>query len=98
MERIENQKAQAELLQNMVQWFYIEITDVGQNLEKYGPQLNYLIEKAFKDQKPNHQFKDQEGVSYIVDFNLMEEYPEHNKDDTVKVLRRDMIKGKTFFN
>ena len=94
IERFELEKNHAEMLKNIVQWFYIEITDVGQNLVKYTPLLNFWIEKAFKDQQPSHQFKDSEGVAYIVDFAAMEEYPEDNKEDTVKVIRRDLIKGK----
>lgn len=83
------------MMKNIVQWFYIEITEVGQNLVKYTPLLNLAIEKAFKDPQPSYQFKDSEGVAYIVDFAAMEEYPVDNKEDTVKVIRRDLIKGKS---
>ena len=81
------------MLKNVVQWYFIEITDVGRNLEAYGPHVNFLIEKAYKDQKPNCQFKDKEGTTYIVDFSNMEEYPEDDSTDTVQVVRRDLMKG-----
>ena len=93
VERGELQKNHAEMLKNVVQWYYIEITDVGRKLEAYSVHLNYMIEQAFKNQKPNYQFQDKDGDNYIVDFKTMDEYPEKDPTDTCAVVRRDLIKG-----
>ena len=90
------EKNQAEMMKNMVQWYFIEITEIGQNLEKYTPHLNLKIEKAFKDQTPNIQFKDADGVTYEIDFGKLEEYPLDTPNDTVKVVRKDLIKGEKY--
>ena len=78
----------------MVQWYFIEITDVGTNLEKYNTHLNFKIEKAFKEQSDTFQFPDVKGVIYEIDFKILEEYPVDNRNDTVQVIRKDLIKGK----
>ena len=77
----------------MVQWFYIEITETGQELTKYDKQTNSIIEAAFQDQKPNARFHDKAGTQYIIDFDSMTEFPEKNELDQVKVIRRDLISG-----
>lgn len=91
--RFEAEKKHADLMKNMIQWYFIDVTDVGQNLEKYTPHINLKIEKAFQDQKPNIQFQDSEGDTYEIDFGTLKEYPVDNKNDTANVIRKDLIKG-----
>ena len=88
------ERNQAELMKNMVQWYFIEVTEVGQNLTEYTPHLNLKIEKAFKEQSTTYQFTDADGDMYEIDFTKLEEYPVKNPKDTVKVVRKDLIKGK----
>ncbi|KAL4231262.1 Poly (ADP-ribose) polymerase [Mactra antiquata] len=91
----EHDKQAAELLSGIVQWFYIEITNVGQNLQPYDKEMNYRIETAFNNKDKNIKFKADDKM-YIIDFTDMIEYPEKNKQDSISVIRRDLVKGSAY--
>jgi hypothetical protein len=53
---LEQERNSAALLVSLLQWFYIEITETGQDLIKYEKDLNYKIETAYQSQAPNVKF------------------------------------------
>ncbi|XP_053406951.1 protein mono-ADP-ribosyltransferase PARP15-like [Mercenaria mercenaria] len=81
-----------ELMQNIAQWFYIEVTNTGQEVKPYDRDINLAIETAYRQKKDIVTFLI-DGQDYILDFESMEEYPEKNLGDKVKVIRRDLVKG-----
>ncbi|XP_053389477.1 protein mono-ADP-ribosyltransferase PARP14-like, partial [Mercenaria mercenaria] len=89
----EKQRETAEIMSCLVQWFYIEITEeCGQKLVEYDKTLNFKIENAFKLQEPTYSFVADDKRKYILDFKKMEEYAADNIEDTVNVIRRDLLK------
>ena len=88
------EEAEAELLANMVEWCFIDITQDGQTLEKYPPNINRLLEKALRNQQSEATFNDNTGVEYVVDFGTYEEYPKSDQTDRVKVIRKSKVDGR----
>ena len=88
------EESEAELLANMVEWCFIDITQDGQTLEKYPPNINRLLEKALRNQQADAKFNDNQGVEYVVDFGTYEEYPKTDPTDRVKVIRKSKVDGR----
>ncbi|XP_053389167.1 protein mono-ADP-ribosyltransferase PARP14-like [Mercenaria mercenaria] len=84
-----------ELMKNIAQWFYIEVTPTGEEVRPYEKDINLTIENAYRQQKDAVTFL-VDGIDYILDFASMEEYPEHDTTDRAKVMRRDLVKGGTY--
>ncbi|XP_052226217.1 protein mono-ADP-ribosyltransferase PARP14-like isoform X1 [Dreissena polymorpha] len=93
--QIENDKQAAMILKDVVQWYYIDVTDEGDDLNAYGLDLNYKIEKAFKNQDSQFMYKE-DSVEVVVDFNTLQEYEKDEKDDNkkTKIVRKDLIQDK----
>ncbi|XP_053389200.1 protein mono-ADP-ribosyltransferase PARP14-like, partial [Mercenaria mercenaria] len=84
-----------ELMKNIAQWFYIEGAPTGERVQPYEKDINLTIENAYRQQKDCAAFC-VNGIDYILDFASMEEYPERDKTNIAKVMRRDLVKGGTF--
>ncbi|KAK3606051.1 hypothetical protein CHS0354_006396 [Potamilus streckersoni] len=91
IEKMENREKQAAMLSQLVQWYYIEITEDGQKLEEYDKDINAKIEEAYQCKKKSLKLYSG-GRRIIIDFDTLEEYSETDPDDRVKVLRKDKIK------
>lgn len=90
---IQQEKQSAEMIANMVEWCFLDTGSVPPKLEKYPSHINLQLEKALRNQEPSTFFKDSDGNKYIVDLNTYEEYPEGDRKDVVKVIRRSKIDG-----
>ncbi|KAL3864673.1 hypothetical protein ACJMK2_006335 [Sinanodonta woodiana] len=93
----EQDKRSAELLKRIVQWHYIEITTESSELREYPADVNLLIENAYKDQKPFVTFFTNDGEEFKIDFNKMEEFSIKDPNDTVTVVRKDLIQEMAVF-
>jgi hypothetical protein len=87
----------AQLVKDMVQWYFISVEDTGQTLEEYPAEVNLTLEQALKNNEPQAFFLDNNGNKYIVDFTTYEEYPEDDHSDTVAVLRKSKMTGETIY-
>ncbi|KAL3863200.1 hypothetical protein ACJMK2_004966 [Sinanodonta woodiana] len=90
IEKMENKEIKAAMFSQLVQWYYIEITADGQDLVEYSKDINAAIEEAY--QRKEKILKLYTKIPIIIDFEALEEYPETDPDDKVKVLRKDKIK------
>ncbi|KAK3598393.1 hypothetical protein CHS0354_019796 [Potamilus streckersoni] len=91
----EQDKRSADLLKKLVQWHYIEITVESSELREYPADVNLLIENAYKDQKAFVTFFTSDKEEYKIDFSKMEEFPVKDVNDTVTVVRKDLIQEMT---
>ena len=55
--QIEYDKQAAMILKDVVQWYYMVVTDEGDELKDYEVNLNYQIEKAFKNQDNTFSYR-----------------------------------------
>ncbi|XP_060585886.1 protein mono-ADP-ribosyltransferase PARP14-like isoform X2 [Ruditapes philippinarum] len=92
---VEQERKTADLMINLVQWSYIENEDTGQTLKPYDKELNYKIESAYLSKADCVKFR-ADKINYVLDFSKMEEYPEDDQNDTVTVIRRDLVKQGAF--
>ena len=86
-------RAMAETLYNQVRWHYEEVTALERREKPYSLMPNYMIETAYTDGKSTIELKDSCGKEYIIDFLTLEEYSKQNRADSVRVIRKDILKG-----
>lgn len=86
-------KLQAKLISDFVQWYHVENSDDKKDLCEYPDNVNLIIEQAYRNQDKEVRFTDDGGTEYTINFINMEEYPSVDKSDVVNVIRRDKIKG-----
>ena len=67
----------------------LKVTNTGHDCTEYGNSQNKIIEEAFQKKEKVARLVDDSGTVYIVNFDLMRDYPENNQDDFVCVIRRD---------
>ncbi|XP_052261029.1 protein mono-ADP-ribosyltransferase PARP14-like isoform X2 [Dreissena polymorpha] len=91
--QIESDKKSALLLQDVVQWYYIEVTEEGDELKPYDQYLNFLIEKAYKNQDDSAQYREN-SLEIVVDFKNLQEYEKGETDENkkTKIVRKDVYK------
>ncbi|XP_052770988.1 protein mono-ADP-ribosyltransferase PARP14-like [Mya arenaria] len=89
--RIEQDQNAAMILKDVVQWYWIEQTEMEDDLKPYKSMLNYQIEQAFKAQKDKFTYIDQ-GDTVVVDFKDYTEYYESKPSEKDTILRKDLIK------
>ncbi|XP_069140966.1 LOW QUALITY PROTEIN: protein mono-ADP-ribosyltransferase PARP14-like [Argopecten irradians] len=94
-EKKKMQEKEAELIGDMVQWHFIEVTAIGEKLQAYPPDINLQLEKKYRDQKSQAEFNDSAGNVYVVDFTSLEEFPENDPTDRVKVMRKNKMADTT---
>ncbi|KAL3863209.1 hypothetical protein ACJMK2_004975 [Sinanodonta woodiana] len=90
IEKMENKKKQEAMLSQLVQWYYIEITEDREELVCYSEHINATIEEAY--QRKEKILKLPADVPIIIDFDTFEEYPITDPSNKVKVIRKDKIK------
>lgn len=81
----------AETLKDLVQWKYEELTEEDYILRPYSDMLNLQIERAFTKGEKTFSFDDS-GKEYIIDFEMLKEYPRFDPDDSLRVVRKDILK------
>jgi len=89
----QHSEQERELISKMVSWCFIEVTDKGQEVEEYPPEINRTLEMAYRQQETNASFQDNHGNIYLVDLDSFEEYREDVPTDRVKVIRRNKMEG-----
>ncbi|KAK7499456.1 hypothetical protein BaRGS_00009431, partial [Batillaria attramentaria] len=88
----QNQEARAaSVVANIVQWYFMEVTNTGFERKKYPPKENHLIETAFQNKDKTVEIMDADKNVFVVDFDLMQEYPKGDKNDPVNVIRREKL-------
>lgn len=92
-EAIQQEKQSVEMMADLVEWCFLDACSVPTTLEKYPPNINLQLEKALRKQESKTTFCDDKGVKYIVDFTTYEEYPESDRSDIVKVIRKSKFDG-----
>lgn len=92
-EAIQQEKQSVEMMADLVEWCFLDACSVPSKLEKYPPHINLQLEKALRKQESKTTFCDAQGVKYIVDFTTYEEYPESDRSDIVKVIRKSKFDG-----
>ncbi|XP_062610602.1 protein mono-ADP-ribosyltransferase PARP14-like [Saccostrea cucullata] len=95
-DRSKQAKLEAELVSDIVQWYFVDNSDGQNELLAYPKNINLLVEKAYRNKQPDVKFTDQAGTEYTINFNNMEEYPSDDPTDVTTVTRRDKIKDSTF--
>ena len=93
-EKEKHTKIEADILYNQIRWHFEEITSTEVKEIEYGKNPNLKIETAYKGNKETVELKDTEGKVYIIDFKELVEYPKADKTDKVRVIRKDILKGK----
>lgn len=84
----------SEVVAGIVQWYYMECeptsTSVAAPLKKYEAQLNMVLEKAFIQKEKMKTLMADDGTRYCYDFEAMEEYPDDDPFDRVKMIRKEV--------
>jgi hypothetical protein len=93
IERRKNDIATAEELYKLVQWQYEEVTDRGFEYTVYEKGLNQKIEEAYKTNAATYEFEDNDGETFVIDFKKLIEYCKSDDTNTVRVVRKDILKG-----
>ena len=92
-EKNKQAKQEAELVMEMVQWCYLDTGADKVDRVDYPPNVNLIIEKAFRNKEQVAKFKDNGENEYTVSFANMEEFPSKAPEDKVQVMRREKLKG-----
>ncbi|WAR21775.1 PAR15-like protein [Mya arenaria] len=90
--KIEQDHNAAMILKDIIQWYWIEQTEMEDELKPYEMMLNYQIEQAFKAQEDKFTYTDN-GEMVIVDFKNCSEYCQSKPDEKDIILRKDLIKA-----
>lgn len=93
IQRRRHEVSAADELFKIVQWQYEEVTDIELKLIPYNKTLNQQIEKAYKDNESTFEFVDDDGDIFVIDFSQLLEYRKSDIQDSLKVLRKDILKG-----
>lgn len=94
IKREENNKNAAEVLYSQIQWHWLREDMVADIKEiPYEMKPNFVIETSYKDGKKNVELITRDGQIYVIDFTKLVDYPKTNVSDTVKVIRKDILKA-----
>ena len=93
-EKEKNAKIEADILYNQIRWHFEEVTATELKEIEYGKNSNLKIETAYKGNKDSVELRDTEGKVYVIDFKDLVEYSKDDKTDKVKVIRKDILKGR----
>ncbi|XP_062600982.1 uncharacterized protein LOC134262621 [Saccostrea cucullata] len=98
LRNVDRNKLEAEYISDVVTWYFVDNSDGKNELCGYPKDINLLVEKAYRNKRPDVQFPDEHGTQYTIDFSKMEEYPSDDPNDVVTVTRRDRIQGMNTFS
>ncbi|XP_064602045.1 protein mono-ADP-ribosyltransferase PARP14-like [Liolophura sinensis] len=94
IDRMVHETKTSEVVAGIVQWYYMECnptsTSVAIPLTKYDNQLNMVLEKAFLQKEKMKVLTADDGCQYCYDFEAMEEYPDDDPSDRVKMIRKEV--------
>lgn len=76
--------------------FFTQVQKIGTERVDYPPNVNSIIEAAFKKEKKQVEFETRDGL-YVIDFKEMVEYPKIDRQSQVAVSRRINVKGLSSF-
>lgn len=98
IKREENNKNAAEVLYNQIKWHWLREDRTASEIKEipYDMKPNFVIETAYKEGKKNVELMADGGRVYVIDFSRLVEYPKTNMSDTVRVIRKDILKGTLF--
>ncbi|XP_033757570.1 protein mono-ADP-ribosyltransferase PARP14-like [Pecten maximus] len=85
-EKHKDEVEKAKTLADYVQWVY----DDNGKWRQFNAEINLVIEKAYKAKDVQTKINDSSGVTYIIDFQKMEEYVKDSPHKRFKVERRDL--------
>ena len=88
---------ESKTLYTLVKWHHEDITASGTNLEAYDEMSNLIIETAYRNNEGEVELEDVDKEVYVIKFNDMVEYPKRDPTDQVRVVRKDIIKGKKIY-
>ncbi|XP_052770990.1 protein mono-ADP-ribosyltransferase PARP14-like [Mya arenaria] len=89
--KIEQEHNAAVILKDIVQWYWMEQTEMTDELKPYEMMMNYQIEQAFKTQEDKFTYTDN-GETVIVDFKNYSEYCQSKPGEEDTILRKYIIK------
>ncbi|XP_033756232.1 uncharacterized protein LOC117338977 [Pecten maximus] len=93
VQRRNQAEQEAQLISDMVQWYFIDATPNGEDLIKYEPSVNRILERGHRDSKNEVEFMDNQKKIYVVDLQTYEEYVKTDPNDKVKIIRRCHMTG-----
>ncbi|WAR21760.1 PAR14-like protein [Mya arenaria] len=79
------------ILKDAVQWYWIEQTEMDDDLKPYESMLNFQIEQAFNALNDKFTYIDR-GDTIVVDFKDYSEYCQSKPDEKDVIIRKDLIK------
>lgn len=92
-DRHQQEREKEAIVASLVQWGFLERVSTGTELKAYDKRENGKIERAFLSKEKTAELVDADGNVYVVDFDLMVEYPkgDQSEDECVQVVRK--LKG-----
>ncbi|XP_025094892.1 poly [ADP-ribose] polymerase 14-like isoform X2 [Pomacea canaliculata] len=82
---------QENLIANLVQWYFFEVTTTGIKRIPYQKGPNLLIENAFQNSQDTVELTDSEGTVYVVSFKDMTDSVKMCPTDSVQIMRKEII-------
>ncbi|XP_052772757.1 uncharacterized protein LOC128211757 [Mya arenaria] len=83
---------QSPELAKKIEWQYEEEDYSETKYKFYGNLQSFKMEMAYQRNERYYYFMDND-MKYVIDFNDMIEYPENDKADLVRVVRKEIMKG-----
>lgn len=93
-QKFHTQKSQ--LVNDVVQWSYVEVNGGKKSLIEFPDDVNYLIENGFQGLKGKVELCDQKGETYVVDFNENTFSPKTKPRDVCQVVRKTKLNVSSF--
>ncbi|XP_070212581.1 protein mono-ADP-ribosyltransferase PARP14-like [Littorina saxatilis] len=89
-EHRKRESEQESFIKGIVQWSYLEVTLTGTEKLDYDPKENKIIETAFLDKMKTAEIVDSKGITYVIEFENMVEYPQNDpsEEQRVQVIRK----------
>lgn len=91
----QKQDEKAKLISSYARWGYTDLSGAGA-IQDYDIIINQKIEDAHVNEKPTLFLPVIDGKVYVLDLKKMEEYDLVNDADRVRVIRKDLSKGKRY--
>jgi hypothetical protein len=85
----------AKVLYDQTRWYWLCENQVASKEEEipYDMLSNFIIETAYKKGNHTMELHYKDGKIYAIDFEKLVEYRKTNTNDTVMLIRKDILKG-----
>lgn len=91
-------KHNAEITQRFVQWSYMTMVNGKSKLVHYSTNINHKLEQAYENDKILKLQIDSKMIVFdLTNTNEMIEYPENNKNSSVKIVRKCKLEGSMIY-